>query len=88
MNVISDALAASARRTAVGMAAHVADGREAEANLLISLYMREAMADGVIPPEALMIMVKTLTSMAVAIAGDDAAERFRVLASNMSAVDS
>lgn len=86
--MVSDALMSSARRTAVGMAANVAAGQEGEANLLMTLFLREAFAEGVIPPEALMVLVKTLTSMAVAIAGDEAAERFRVLASNMTVVES
>lgn len=78
-----DVIGPTARKTAVGMAAQVAAGNEDEANLLLHLYLRETQAAGVILPVALVALVKTLTSMSVAVAGDQAAKVFSDMASNI-----
>lgn len=87
MRMMTDELASLARKTAVGMAAQVAAGHTEEADMLLSMYLREANAEGMVPPMALMAMVKTLTSMAVAVLGDEAYERFSDLASSMTVVE-
>jgi len=85
--VMTEELASIARKTAVGMAAQVAAGNSREADLLLTMYLKDAHQEGIIPPLALMAMVKTLTSMAVAVLGDDAADRFSELASNMTVIE-
>lgn len=80
-------LGASARRTAVGMAAQVAAGKDDEANLLLHLYLREAQQQGEILPVALVALVKTLTSMSVAVAGEGAVDVFGQMASNIVMVE-
>lgn len=85
-----DTLSSSARRTAVGMAAHASSGREDEANLLLHLYLREARDQSVLLPVALVVLVKTLTSMSVAAvsnAGASPEEVFGQMASNVVAVE-
>lgn len=83
-----DTLGSLARRTAVGMAAQVASGNDSEANLLLHLYLRETHADGVIVPVALVALVKTLTSMSVAVAGEDAEGVFARMASSIVMAES
>lgn len=77
-----------ARRTAVGMAAQVASGNDDEANLLLHLYLKETHAAGVMIPVALVALVKTLISMGVAVAGEDATEVFARMASSIVMAES
>lgn len=81
-------LGSLARRTAVGMAAQLAAGNDDEANLLLHLYLRETHAAGVMLPVALVSLVKTLTSMSVAVAGDEAVETFARMASTIVMAES
>ena len=81
-------LGASARRTAVGIAALVAAGQDDEANMLLHLYLRDARDAGAVPPVALVALVKTLTSMSVAVAGEGAADTFALMASNIVMAES
>jgi protein subunit release factor B len=85
---MSEAVGAAARKTAVGMAAHAAAGREDEANMLLHMYLRDARDAGMIVPVALVALVKTLTSMAIAIAGEDASEKFQQMANTIVMAES
>jgi hypothetical protein len=85
---MSDVIGSAARRTAVGMAAHAAAGHEDEANMLLHMFLRDARDAGVIVPVALVTLVKTLTSMSIAVAGEDAGERFRQMANTIVMAES
>lgn len=85
---MSDVVGAAARRTAVGMAAHAAAGRDDEANMLLHMYLRDARDAGVIVPVALVALVKTLTSMSIVVAGEGAGERFRQMANTIVMAES
>lgn len=70
------------------MAAQIAAGNDDEANLLLHLYLRETHAAGVILPVSLVALVKTLTSMSVAVAGEEAVEKFTHMASTIVMAES
>ena len=56
--------------------------------MLLHMFLRDARDAGVIVPVALVTLVKTLTSMSIAVAGEDAVERFRQMANTIVMAES
>ena len=56
--------------------------------MLLHMYLRDARDEGMIVPVALVALVKTLTSMAIAIAGEDASEKFQQMANTIVMAES
>lgn len=59
-----------ARRTAVGMCLHLSAGREDEANMLLRMYIEDAVRSGFPPIEAFSTLSLISVSLAVAAAED------------------
>jgi len=77
-------LRVAARRTAVGMCAQVAAGREEEANTLLRLYVVEAMEMDRTPCEAFAVLAQVTVAAAVSAAGDEADVWFSDVAAGLA----
>jgi len=77
-----------ARRTAVGMCAQIAEGREPEASMLQRDYIVQAGLLGASPCQAAMMLAHAAIGVAVAASTDErdetGAEWFRVVAGNLA----
>lgn len=70
------------RMVAIGMCAAVAEAREDDANMLLRMYLEQAMADGHTPCDALVLLVKS--SIGVAVGTQAGADWFRQVAVGMA----
>jgi len=88
MTDINDPVRVLARRTAVGMCAQIAEGREPEATLLQRDYIVQAGLLGASPCHAAMMLAHAALGVAVAASTDDrelaGAEWFRTVAGNLA----
>jgi transposase len=86
--MVNDPIRVLARRTAVGMCAQIAEGREAEATMLQRSFIDEAALIGVPVCHALMALAHAAIGVAVAASTDDreeaGAEWFRTVAGNLA----
>ena len=77
-------LQAMSRRAAVGMCAQVSQGRDDEANQVMSAYLQDALEAGHSIPEALIAIARMAVSVAVSAAGDEGPEWFSDVARDLA----
>lgn len=73
-----------ARRAAVGMCAQVSQGRDGEANQVMSAYLQDCVDEGYSLPEALIAIARMTVSVAVSAAGDEGPEWFSHVARDLA----
>ena len=88
MTTVNNPVRVLARRTAVGMCAQIAEGREPEATMLQRDYITQAGLLGTTPCQAAMMLAHAAIGVAVAASTDErelaGAEWFRTVASNLA----